>query len=84
FHLDKLHDLIKKVKKDKWEETFEAPFISDTLKKVTKFYVESDIKKDVGKLLKEFKKIKTEEEIIQELNEHLNDASINKLLEIKK
>ncbi|CAG8457200.1 3863_t:CDS:2 [Cetraspora pellucida] len=67
------------IKSNKWEETFEAPFISDTLKIVAKSDVDS-----VEELLKEFKKVKTEEETIEELKNSLKNESINKLLEIKK
>ncbi|RIA99945.1 hypothetical protein C2G38_2256962 [Gigaspora rosea] len=60
FHLDKLHDLIKKVQNDKWEEPFEAPYISDTLKRIAKLDVETDNRKDIDldKIIEDIRKLK--------------------------
>ncbi|RIB00292.1 hypothetical protein C2G38_2234837 [Gigaspora rosea] len=82
FHLDKLYDLIKKVQNDKWEEPYEAPFISDTLKKVTKFKsdvetyskkdIDIDINIDINKITEDIQKLKTNEKAIQKLRDLLN------------
>ncbi|RIB00340.1 hypothetical protein C2G38_2234662 [Gigaspora rosea] len=64
FNLDKLQTIIKKIQNDNWDETFEAPFISDALKKITKIYIETR-KIDIDKIFEEFQRLKKIEEIIR-------------------
>ncbi|CAG8752770.1 5482_t:CDS:2 [Cetraspora pellucida] len=66
FHLDKFHDIVKKIKNDKWEDINEMPFISDILLELTKTEIENskkiqNLKGNDEKVIQEFKNFFSEE-----------------------